>query len=202
MENKIQQLTEQLYNEGVAKGKQESDQIIASAKSEAENILAEAKKNAAQIIEKAESAAADLSAKTLSDVKRSSAEMLADVKSQMEKLIVAKIVSSDVKSAFSDDSFIKELILASVKAWGDKSSDSVMINVAQKDVATIDNFLKSKVDSVLSQKISVGVSSSVKNGFTLTPSAEGYYISFTEDDFNSLLSDYMRAKVAEIVFGK
>lgn len=202
MENKIQQLTEQLYNEGVAKGKQESDQIIASAKSEAAKILAEAKQNADSIIEKAETAAADISAKSLSDVKRSSAEMLADVKSQLEKSIVAKIVGADVKSAFADDKFTKELILASVKAWGEKSSSSIMINVAEKDVAGVDNFVKSKVDGVLSQKITVGVSPSVKSGFTLTPSGEGYYISFTEDDFNALLSDYMRAKVAQIVFGK
>ncbi|MEG1635382.1 MAG: hypothetical protein RR141_00825 [Rikenellaceae bacterium] len=202
MENKIQQLTEQLYNEGVAKGKQESDQIIASANAEAAKILANAKKDAAHIIEKAEADAVDLSTKTLSDVKRSSAEMLMDVKSQLEKAVVAKIVSADVKSAFADDKFIKELILSSVNAWGAKSSEPIMVNVAAKTAESVADFVKSKVDAASAQKITIGVSSSVKNGFTISPKGEGYYISFTEDDFNALISDYMRAKVAQILFGK
>ena len=43
MENKLDILTQKLYNEGVDKARQEAENIINQAKQEAEKIIAEAK---------------------------------------------------------------------------------------------------------------------------------------------------------------
>ena len=42
MDNKLQALTDKLYNEGLSKGKQEAEVLIAKARSQAEDIVAEA----------------------------------------------------------------------------------------------------------------------------------------------------------------
>lgn len=46
MENKIQELTDKIYHEGVEKGNEEAKNLIHNAKAEAEKIIAEAKKEA------------------------------------------------------------------------------------------------------------------------------------------------------------
>ena len=50
MENKIQELTEKLLNEGVEKGKAEAEKIINSANEKSANIINEAKNEADIII--------------------------------------------------------------------------------------------------------------------------------------------------------
>lgn len=42
MENKLQQLTQKLYDEGLEKGRAEADKLVADAKAEAREIVAEA----------------------------------------------------------------------------------------------------------------------------------------------------------------
>ena len=49
MQNKLQELTDKLYNEGLSKGKQEAELLRANAKKEAEKIIADAKNEAAQM---------------------------------------------------------------------------------------------------------------------------------------------------------
>ena len=43
MENKLQQLTQKLYDEGLEKGRAEADKLVADAKAEARKIVAEAR---------------------------------------------------------------------------------------------------------------------------------------------------------------
>ena len=54
MQNKLQELTDKLYNEGLSKGKAEGEAILAKANSEAEEIIAQAKKKADAIVAKAQ----------------------------------------------------------------------------------------------------------------------------------------------------
>ena len=39
MQNKLQELTDKLYQEGLSKGKQEGENLVAQAKAEAEKII-------------------------------------------------------------------------------------------------------------------------------------------------------------------
>ena len=50
MENKLQELTDKLYNEGLAKGKKDADNLLSQAKEQAEEIMARAKAQAESIV--------------------------------------------------------------------------------------------------------------------------------------------------------
>ena len=60
MENKLQELTEKIYKEGVEKGSEEASRIVSEAKDEAGKVLAKAQEEAAAIISKAQQEAEDL----------------------------------------------------------------------------------------------------------------------------------------------
>jgi len=53
MQNKLQELTEKLYAEGLSKGRQEAEEIKSRAQKEAEEIIASAKKEYDSILQKA-----------------------------------------------------------------------------------------------------------------------------------------------------
>ena len=76
MQNKLQELTDKLYEEGLSKGKEEGAKIVENALKEAERILAEARQNAGQIREEAEKSAAEMKSKVESDLKMASAQTL------------------------------------------------------------------------------------------------------------------------------
>ena len=58
MSNKLQELTERLYQEGLSKGKEEGEQLLARAREEAGRIVEEARRQAAGIVADAQKQAA------------------------------------------------------------------------------------------------------------------------------------------------
>ena len=112
MQNKLQELTDRLYNEGLSKGKQEGEELLAKAKVQAEEIVAKAQAEAVQIVAAAQKQAEELKTKTASDVKMAAAQSLAATKKDIETLIVGKMTDEAVKKALTSADYVKELIKA------------------------------------------------------------------------------------------
>ena len=60
MENKIQELTDKIYREGVEKGNEEAQRLIGEAQKEAQKLLEEARKQADSIVADAQKKADEL----------------------------------------------------------------------------------------------------------------------------------------------
>ena len=61
MENKLQQLTRKLYDEGLEKGRAEAERLVSEAETAAGRIESEARARAEEIVRRAEAQAEDLS---------------------------------------------------------------------------------------------------------------------------------------------
>src|SRR3989339_209730 len=97
MENKLQELTQKLYNEGVEKANQEADKILADAKAEALKIMQNAEKEAKTIVTKAEQRANEIQKITTSEIQLAAKQALRNVKQQVTELIVSKVIEDPVK---------------------------------------------------------------------------------------------------------
>ena len=84
MQNKLQELTDKLYNEGLSKGKQEGEEFLAKAKVQAEDILAKAKAEAAAIIAAANKEAEDLRTKVQGDLRMADNQSVDATKNDIE----------------------------------------------------------------------------------------------------------------------
>ena len=129
MQNKLQELTDKLYNEGLSKGKQEAEQLVSDAKNQASEIIAKANQEAQAIIEKAKADALELKVKTENDVKMATNQVFASVKQQIESVITTKAVSEQIKSATSDVDFIKTILSTVVSAFNPNNSESVALDI-------------------------------------------------------------------------
>ena len=191
MQNKLQELTDKLYNEGLSKGKQEGEELLAKAKEEAEEIL-----------KRAQNEAAELKSKTENDIKMASAQVFTAVKQQIESAIVAKTLKP-VKEAASEAEFIKSIITSIVTAFNPSSADSVALDVilpADKK-ADLDAFAKEKLSALCSAGLDVQFSKNVSGGFKIGPKNGGYFVSFTDETFNELIAEYLRPATKKILFG-
>ena len=88
--DKLQQLTDKLYQEGLSKGRQEGEALLAEAKKQAAGIVEEAKTQADAILAQARKDAADYKTKVESDLKMASAQALQATKKDLENMVVSK----------------------------------------------------------------------------------------------------------------
>ena len=87
MENKIQELTEKIYAEGVEKGKAEAERLVAEAQAKAEAIVKEAQAKADAIAAAAAKSAEELNANTRSELKLYGAQAVGAIKSEASTII-------------------------------------------------------------------------------------------------------------------
>ncbi|MBO5920625.1 MAG: hypothetical protein J6Q34_09095 [Bacteroidales bacterium] len=202
MQNKLQELTDKLYNEGLSKGKQEAEQMMANAKNEAAQIIAQAKEQAQEILAKAQNDAAELKSKTENDVKMASLQAFTAVKQQIESVITAKTLAP-AKSAVAETEFLKEIVKAIVTAFNPQNSDSVALEIilpAEKQ-AELEQFAAEQLSKICSAGVDVQFSKGVQGGFKIAPKGEGYMLSFTDKDFENIIAEYLRPKTKELLFG-
>ena len=196
MENKIQQLTEKLYVEGLQKGKNESEQMINKAKESAAAIIAEAQADAKKIIEDANKREEELAVNTRKELALSGAQMLSDVKQSIREILLKTIIDKDVKENFQNATFIGTLIEKLIENWG-KSGN---IEVPESFEAQINEYLKEKISVNLKNGLVIKPSASVKEGLRVEMENGHYYVNFGSEEFQLFFADYLRPKVAKIIF--
>lgn len=202
MDNKLEQLTRKLYEEGLSKGQQESDRLVAQAREQARRIVAEAEERASEIISQARKQADELSHNTLSELTLAGRQMLATLKDRIADLVVMRTLAGPVREANLDPAFVKELLLTVACGWNagrdDKVSLEALLPADQQERFTQE--FAASVGALLDAGIDVKYSDRVKNGFRIGPRDGGYYLSFTDADFEALLGEYLREKVKHILY--
>jgi V/A-type H+/Na+-transporting ATPase subunit E len=200
MDNKLQELTDKLFHEGVEKGNQEAEKIIADARQQAGEILNHAKTEAQKLMDQANQSAAELDKNTRSELKLASVQMVNSLKQEVANLVNGAIVRDAVKVAVSDKDFVQQLLLAAVKNWvGDQSLQAI---IPESEKAAVEAFFASKAKALLDEGLSIETANKIKAGFQLGPADGSYKVSFTDDDFIRFFKEYLRPKVVELLFAE
>lgn len=198
MENKLQQITEKLYAEGLSKGRADGEAALAAAHEQASKIIAEANAQAAVIIEKAKQQAADLDNGTRAELRLASAQLTSELRSAIERMITMGVASSATAAAWNDGVFVKELIMAAIAAFDPSADEPVKIMVPENALEGI----RAEVNRKFEAGVEVVADGRLKTPFRIAPADGSYYISFTENDFGALLQSYIRPEVAKMLFGE
>lgn len=204
MDNKLQELTERLYNEGLSKGRQEADALVAKAKAQAQEIVDKAREEAGAIRAAAEKQAGETRTMVEGDLKMAATQTISALRQQVENMVITKAVAQPVGAALSDEGFVKDLIAMVVRAFNAANPDGIGLDVilpaaAQKELeqAFANETLKN-----LDKGIEVKNVKGLANGFRIGPRDGGYQLSFTGDDFTALIGEYLRPATRKILFGK
>ncbi len=199
--NKLQELTQKLYNEGLEKGRTEADRLVAEAKQEAAKIIADAKAEAEAVTKAAEVRAEDIAKNAMTEISLAGRQAVSKIKSELAEAIVAKATSDAVKAATIDSTFVKDMLLAVAKNWSAATTDVSLVALLPEDKRKeLDAAMQKSADELMKAGIEVGYSKEVKSGFKVGEKSGGYYISFTDESFDALLKEYLREKVVNMLY--
>lgn len=201
MQNKLQELTDKLYNEGLSKGKQEGEELLAKAKVQADDIITKAQAEAERILAAAQKQAEEIKTKTASDVKMAASQSIAATKKDIETLIVGKMTGEAVKKALSSADFIKELIQAVAEKFTTEGPVDLNLVLPESLKNDLEPFATKELAKILGAGVEASFSKKVAGGFQIGPKDGGYFVSFTEETFNQLISEYLRPTTKKLLFG-
>ncbi len=199
--NKLQELTQKLYNDGLEKGRSEAERLVADAKQQAAKILADAKAEADAVAKAAELRAEDIAKNAMTEIELAGRQAVSKIKTELVEAIVAKTTGEAVKAAVVNAAFIKDMLLAVAKNWNSASADvSLKALLAEDKRAELDAAMKSATEELLKAGVEVGYTKDVKSGFKVGEKGGSYYISFTDESFDALFKEYLREKVSNMLY--
>ncbi|MCF8364574.1 MAG: hypothetical protein K9H16_02240 [Bacteroidales bacterium] len=196
MNEKLQELTNKIFREGLEKGKAEADKLVSKAKSEAEQMIQAATDEAGRILAKAEKEAAELKKNTESELLMSTKQAIVSVKQKITDIMVDETVNQAAADAFDDPEFVKSLMLKIAENWDKIENDGkdVMFFLSPKEHSQLESFLKGKVAAKIKGGLDIDFEDSIKSGFKLGPKDGSYKLSFTNKDFSHFFKQYLRPR--------
>jgi len=202
MANKLQELTDRLYNEGLSKGKEEGEQLLAKARLESESMVAEAQKKAASIIAAAEKDASALRAKAESDVRMASVQCLQATRKDIENLLTDALAGKTTAEALRDETFIKDIITEVARGFSRDEACDIRLILPESMKDRLEPWITAGLREKLGTGVEAEFSKKVSGGFKIGPASEGWLISFTDSTFNELISEYLRPVTRKLLFGE
>jgi len=197
MENNIQELTNKIYLEGIEKAEKNSEEILKSAQEKAAGLIADAKKEAERIQSKALKDAEALKKNTDSDLKLAYDQAISALKQKIKDLISLKILEEDMKKAFVDERFLKQVILELIQKWDTTLDISVSLSESMKQKLD-KNFEKSIKSSA--EGLEIKYDKNIKGGFKIERKNQGFQITFTDEDFIEFFKPFIKEKAEKMLF--
>ena len=202
MENKLQELTRKLYDEGLEKGRAEADKLVADARREAEK----------DRLRRPERGRGDRQprpgrgrgcGKEHPDGGRAGGpagrceDQVGDRFADRRRSYVRRGETHGSRSGVHPRDAALDGEELDGRRVGQGGADGP---AARGGRAQLDKAFDACAKELLSAGVEVGWSKQVKTGFKVGPKEGGYYISFSDADLEALLSEYLREKVSRMLF--
>lgn len=204
MQNKLQELTDKIYREGLERGNEEATLIISQAKTQAQEIISKAKAEEQRILTEAAQKAKETKENTESELRIAMRQSVNALKQQLASLISTSVVSGTAKNLAGDSAFIKEMVLSLAQNWSAGSSANMNLNVmlpADKETELRKLFFEG-ASAAMTKGLELKFDTRLKSGFEIGPANGSFRISFTDEVFESFFREYLRPRLMDYLFGK
>ena len=202
MEQKIAELTEKIYKEGVEKGEEQKKEILKAAQADALKIKEEARKEAEKIIAEAEKQAGEKKRNIESEIKLSSQQAISALKQNIIDILLVKSIDEKVFTDLSDPNFLKELIIVVVSNWKTSGNEAMTLEAVlpEKLKEKLEKSLESSLKKIMKGGVTISFSKNIKGGVQIGPKDGTFKISLTDEDFNEFFKEYLRPKTRSFLF--
>ncbi len=193
---KIQELTEKIYREGVEKGQAEAEKIIEAAKQEAERIVAQARELAQGIQEQAKKQAAETDANTRNELRLYTSQALNALKSEITNVLTTQVVSSSVDALVQDADFLKKFTLTLATKWAEQEA----VTICTQDAQGLKAYFAKEAKDVLDKGVKIEQVNNIQALFTIAPQDGSYKVEFGKEEFESYFKAFLRPQLVEMLF--
>lgn len=196
MENKIQELTDKIYREGVEKGNEEAQKLIAKAQEEAKRIIEDAHKEADSIVATAHKSADELAENTKSELKLFAGQAVNALKSEIATLVTDNIVNADVKAFAANKDYLNAFIVALASKWS--VNEPIVFSTA--DAEGLTKYFAAKAKDLLDKGVKIEQVNGIKTLFSVSPADGSYKVNFGEEEFMNYFKEFLRPQLVEMLF--
>ncbi len=193
---KIQELTEKIYREGVEKGQAEAGRIVQEAKDQAAQIIAEARKVAADIEAGGRKAAEELDANTRNELKLYTAQSLSALKSEIANVLTASTVGQAVDKMVSDKDFLCKFTVSLASKWVE--NEPIVIESADADA--LKAYFAKEAKEVLAKGVTIEKVNGRQALFTIQPEDGSYKVTFGKEEFEDYFKSFLRPQLVQMLF--
>ena len=193
---KIQELTEKIYHEGVEKGQQEADRLIAEAKAQAEKIVAEAKEQAQAIENVAKRKATELETNTKNELKLYTGQALSALKSEVANVLTDKVVGQDVEKLVQDKDFLGKFAVSLAEKW--TGNEPAVISA--KDAEGLKAYFMKHAKDLLDKGLRIEKVNGIDTLFTIQPEDGSYKVQFGKEEFETYFKAFLRPQLVDMLF--
>ena len=195
MENKIQELTEKIYAEGVEKGNVEAARIIEEAKAQAADIVKKAKAEADAVVAAAEKRAAELGDNSRAEIKLYGAQAIGALKSEAANIITDSVVKAAVKEALAGDT-VKALLVKIAERWS--ANEQLVISTSEAE--QLKAYFAKNAKALLDKGVAIEQVNGKKAQFSIAPADGSYKVNFGEGEFEAFFKAFLRPQMVELLF--
>ena len=196
MENKIQELTDKIYREGVEKGNEEAQRLVSNAREEAAKILEEARKEAEAIVATARKTATETAENTQSEIKLFAGQAVNALKTEIASLLTEQVVSEAVKNFVADKDYLNKFIISLATQWA--ANEEIVISTA--DAEGLKKYFAANAKAVLDKGVTIEKVNGNKTLFSISPADGSYKVNFGEEEFENYFKDFLRPQLVEMLF--
>lgn len=196
MDNKIQEITDKLYKEGVERGDLQAQKIINEAHDKGNKVLKDAHEQAEKIVADARREAESVRRSTEAELQLYCKQALESLKMALTDVVCGRIV--DLKPLFEDKEFMRGMILRMVEEWSKK--EELVVSVDKE--LELANYFGVKAKELLNKGVKIDEVNGRSTSFVVSPKDGSYKVEFGEAAFENYFKDFMRPQLVDLLFKK
>ena len=193
---KIQELTEKIYREGVEKGQAEADRIVEEAKQKAEQIVAEAREQAKAIEAQAQKKASELDANTKSELKLYTRQALSALKSEVANVLTDKVSKDAATGLASDKNFLGQFAVMLASKWA--GNEAVVLSSSEAE--SLKEYFAKQAKDLLDKGVTINKVNGKDTMLSISPADGSYKVNFGKDEFEAYFKNFLRPQLIEMLF--
>lgn len=203
MENKLKELTDKIYEEGLEKAKADSSKIVSDAEAKAKEIIETATKKAEEMISDARKSAEEIKRNSANDVKMAGDQTVAALKQKIYGLVSTEVLNKSLNSELKLGATLKEVIVKLLESWKDIDNAPLLDIVLSDEMKeTMNSEFMAEVKNVYGKELRIEFTGSIKAGFVIKPQDGSFILSFTDEDFLNLFKAYLRPNTINLLFNQ
>ena len=202
MNDKIKELTESIYSEGVTKAREEAAKILEEANDKAKQIVLEATRKAESSIENAKKEADKINKSLKEELQTASEQVISITKQELSDDISGKISGMLSSEIIASPELISQLAIEVLKNWQEKGGNGgqaeILIPEASRE--KLESLIKSKAGKILDGGVVVKPVAGLQSGFSFMNTSDGFRLSFSDEDFKAFFHALIKPKLKQYLY--
>lgn len=198
MEIQLQELIDQIKNDGVKAAESQSEAILASAKAEAEKIIADAKAEAEKIIANAQSENARIEKSAEDAIRQAGRNLLISFRESVARELNV-ILAQNVSAVYSSEN-LANIVINVVESWAKKeNTDSIELILNSESLKSLENIILAGLKDRMIGGVTLKANDNFDGGFRIAVNDSGAYYDYSAEAVVDMLSNYLSPKITNLL---